>query len=116
MNRYQPKPKDTTNISLTPEILMLAEQLAENAHEVWAKQRMQEGWIYGPKRNDEKKEHPCFIPYSQLPESEKEYDRKTSMETLKQIIAEGYQIVGVNQNIGLNGSIYKKKSQSSGLL
>lgn len=105
MNPYQPKPKDTTNIYLPPEILTLAEQLAENAHEVWMKQRMQEGWIYGPKRNDEKKEHPCLVPYSQLPESEKEYDRKTSMETLKQIIAEGYQIVGVNKNNCSNGSI-----------
>lgn len=53
---------------------------------------MNDGWVFGSKRNDEKKEHPCLIEYDQLPESEKEYDRKAAMETLKAIIALGYRI------------------------
>jgi ryanodine receptor 2 len=93
MNRYQPDPKDTSDITLPKEIVALAEKLAENAHDVWAKQRMSEGWTYGPERDDGEKKHPCLIPYRDLPESEKEYDRKASMETLKLILSEGYRIV-----------------------
>ena len=71
---------------------LLAEKLAENAHDVWARQRMEQGWTYGPERDDLRKKHPCLIPYQQLPESEKVYDRKVSMETLKLILSEGYDI------------------------
>lgn len=97
MNRYEPNPKDTSNITLPPSILALAEKLAENAHDVWARQRMEQGWTYGPERDDQQKKHPCLIPYQELPESEKEYDRRTSMETLKLIRSEGYEIVGIKQ-------------------
>jgi len=67
--------------------------LAENAHDVWAKQRLADGWRYGPTRSDNKKEHPCLIPYGELPESEKEYDRTMAAATLKAVIALGYRIV-----------------------
>ena len=87
---YIPKPIDTAGITLTDDILELTELLAENSHDTWAVQRLKEGWRYGPKRDDAKKEHPCLVPYAELPESEKEYDRKSAMETLKAIIALGY--------------------------
>jgi hypothetical protein len=90
---YQPKPLDTSRVQVAPEITELTELLAKNAHENWAVQRMGEGWRYGPRRDDRKKEHPCLVPYEQLPESEKEYDRKTSIETIKTILALGYRIV-----------------------
>ena len=70
----------------------LTEKIAENTHENWAQARIREGWIYGPERSDEKKTHPCLIPYGQLPDSEKEYDRRTAMETLKLVVALGYKI------------------------
>lgn len=92
MNKYVPKPIDTSDIVLNEDLLGLCEKLAENTHEVWARGRMDEGWKYGEARNDEKKETPCLVPYSKLPESEKEYDRKTSMETIKLIIKLGYNI------------------------
>lgn len=77
-----------------PESLQeLLEVLAENAHEHWAAQRLADGWIYGPTRNDARKEHPCLMPYDQLPESEKEYDRLTATESLKAIVAKGYKII-----------------------
>lgn len=90
---YIPKPIDTSGVSLTPEIEELTELLAANAHDHWAKQRMSEGWRFGPNRDDTKKEHPCLIPYEELPDSEKEYDRKSAMETIKSIQALGYRIV-----------------------
>lgn len=87
---YVPQPIDARNVELAPEILELAERLAENAHDVWALGRVREGWRYGPTRNDERKEHPDLVPYSELSESEKEYDRKTALETLKAIVALGF--------------------------
>lgn len=89
---YQPKPIDTSNIKLSDELIKLREKLAENAHENWAKQRIQEGWTYGHQRDDKTKKHPDLLPYEQLPESEKEYDRNMAMETLKSIIILGYKI------------------------
>lgn len=93
MSRYQPQPIDTSAINLSPDILQLTEQLAENTHNHWAQQRLQEGWQYGLERDDTDKTHPCLIPYAQLPESEKAYDRNTAMETLKAMLALGYKIV-----------------------
>jgi hypothetical protein len=90
--RYDPNPIDTSKIALPAGVISLTERLAENAHDVWALQRISEGWQYGTERNDKDKRHPCLIPYSELPESEKEYDRKTAMDTLKAILAMGYKI------------------------
>jgi ryanodine receptor 2 len=70
----------------------LVEKLAESAHDVWALQRKSEGWTFGPKRDDAKKEHPCLVPYAKLPEAEKAYDRNAAMQTLKAIIALGFRI------------------------
>ena len=91
--KYIPKPVDTSKIELSSDLLELTELMANNTHEVWAQQRMAEGWTYGEKRNDERKEHPCLIPYGDLPENEKEYDRNTAMETIRFLISQGYKII-----------------------
>ena len=93
MNNYKPNPIDTSDVILSEDIMELCEKLSANTHEVWSKTRMDDGWTYGPCRNDEKKQHPCLIPYGELPESEKEYDRNTSLQTLKLIVKLGYKIV-----------------------
>ena len=90
---YKQTPEDTSNITLSDDILELAEKLAKNTHDVWASSRINEGWKYGEKRDDNLKTTPCLIPYSDLPDIEKEYDRNTSIETLKLIIKYGYKIV-----------------------
>lgn len=87
---YDPKPIDTTEIELSEELLALTEQIAENTHDVWAKGRMEEGWVYGEVKDSEKKTTPLLIPYADLPESEKMYDRNTVLETLKLIVKLGY--------------------------
>lgn len=89
---YVPGPTDTAGVTLTEELRTLTELLAKNAHENWARQRMAEGWRYGPERHDARKEHPDLVPYEMLTEAEKTYDRITAMETLKTIIALGYRI------------------------
>jgi ryanodine receptor 2 len=90
---YQPNPLDTSTIQLSAEILELTELLAKNTHENWARQRMAEGWRYGPQRDDSLKLHPCLVDYALLPEAEKEYDRISALETLKTITALGYRLV-----------------------
>lgn len=89
---YKPAPRDTSSVRLPQEIVELTELLARNAHENWARQRMADGWRYGPRRDDARKEHPSLVPYEGLPDAEKEYDRKTAMETLKTILSLGYRI------------------------
>ena len=89
---YSPKPIDTTDITLPEEMMALAEQLAKNVHDVWALTRMNQGWTYGEQRDDMQKIHPDLIPYEELPDGEKEYDRNTSQETLKTILKLGFKI------------------------
>ena len=92
MNSYNPQPLDTTDVTVQGDVMALIEQLAENTHDVWARKRLGEGWVHGAKRDDTKKHHPCLVPYADLPESEKEYDRATALETIKAILKLGYQV------------------------
>lgn len=94
--KYEPNPIDTTNISLPADLMALCELLAENTHDVWAQTRIAQGWTYGKERNDHLKQTPCLVPYSDLPEAEKAYDRNTALETLKLIVRLGYQITKEN--------------------
>ena len=89
---YQPKPVDTQHVQLPEELLELTEKIAENVHEVWAASRVAEGWTYGPVRDDARKQTPCLVPYADLTEEEKAYDRNTAMQTLKLIVSLGYDI------------------------
>jgi hypothetical protein len=89
---YTPKPIPTQGVKLSPDILELTELLARNAHEIWAQQRLRDGWKFGPRRDDLAKQHPCLVPYEDLPESEKAYDRNAAMETIKAILSLGYSI------------------------
>ena len=91
-NRYIPQPIDTSAINLPQELIDLGEQIAKNVHDVWAAGRMKEGWTYGPERNDAEKKHPCLVPYEELPEEEKAYDRNTAQETLRLIMKLGFNI------------------------
>lgn len=89
---YKPNPIDTSNVALPSDLLELTEKIAQNVHEVWAEGRLKEGWTYGEVRDDAKKETPCLVPYNELPEIEKDYDRNTALETIKLIIKLGYDI------------------------
>lgn len=89
---YTPNPADTSGITLPVELLELTELIAANVHDVWAKGRISEGWRYGEVKDTAKKTTPLLVPYNELPETEKQYDRSTALETLKLIISMGYRI------------------------
>ena len=92
-NNYTPQPIDTKDVVLPEELSELAEMIAKNVHEVWSEGRMKQGWTYGEKRDDARKQHPCLVPYEELTETDKEYVRNTSQETLKLIMKRGFKIV-----------------------
>ncbi len=93
---YKPNPIDTSGIVLDDDVKRVAEFLARNTHAVWAQERIAEGWHYGPERDDVHKKHPGLVPYDELPESEKDYDRRTATQVMKTLMAMGYTITRAN--------------------
>ena len=94
---YEPSPIGLDDVELSDDLAELQEAIAENAHEVWAKNRRDQGWSYGPERNDQKKETPDMIPYCNLPESEKLYDREMAINTIKLVKKLGWEIIKKNK-------------------
>lgn len=89
---YTPHPIDTSDIQLSEEMKQLVELIAHNVHDTWAQSRLKEGWTWGPALDGDRKHHPCLVEYDELPETEKEYDRNTSIATLKTILKLGWTI------------------------
>ena len=89
---YVPNPLDTSRVHLNEQLSELVERLARNNHEVWAHQRIADGWQYGPARDDQRKQHPSLIPYEELSDEEKAYDVVMSTELVKAILALGFQV------------------------
>ena len=91
-SNYEPHPLILDDVTIDSELMELREAIAENAHEVWAKTRKDQGWSYGPERDDAKKLHPDMIPYNLLPESEKKYDREMAINTIKLVKKLGWEL------------------------
>ncbi len=89
---YEPNPIDTKDVVLSEDIMELAEIISKQVHEIWSKGRIEDGWTYGPERNDALKQTPCLVPYDELSENEKDVDRRTAFETLKLMVKLGYSI------------------------
>lgn len=94
---YEPHPINLSDVEISDDLIELREAMAENAHEVWAYNRKQEGWIYGPKRDDQKKLHPDLVAYNKLPDSEKLYDREMAMNTIKLLKKLGWELTKVKK-------------------
>lgn len=93
---YEPQPVDVSGVSLDEELTDLTEMIAENAHDIWALKRFKEGYTFGPVRDDVTKQNPDLVPYSMLPEGEKEYDRAMAINTIKLVKRLGYRLVNIN--------------------
>ena len=91
-NDYEPKPIPTQHIVLSDDILELVELLAENAHDIWAAGRLRDGWTLGPERDDARRHHPCLVPYAQLSERDRDYDRTMVTGSIRALLALGYTI------------------------
>ena len=89
---YKPAPEDLSEVRLPESLVELTEVIAENTHEAWAQRRMAEGWTYGPVRDEKTMKHPCLLPYAELSELEREYDRTTAMNAIKLIVKMGFTV------------------------
>jgi hypothetical protein len=90
---YEPHPIDTSSTRVPHDLVPLIERLAENTHDIWATRRIAEGWSYGPRRDDDQKQHPCLVPYPDLPTGEADYDRAMVTGLIEAMLALGYRIV-----------------------
>lgn len=90
--KYSPKRIDTSDIELSEELLALTEALAKNTHETWSEGRIRDGWKYGIERDDATRTTPCLVPYEELTEEEKEFDRATALEAIRFIIKMGFTV------------------------
>uniref|UniRef100_A0A8D0APV1 Ryanodine receptor 2 n=1 Tax=Sander lucioperca TaxID=283035 RepID=A0A8D0APV1_SANLU len=86
---FTPTPVDTSQIVLPPHLERIREKLAENIHELWVMNKIELGWTYGAVRDDNKRQHPCLVEFSKLPEQERSYNLQMSLETLKTLLALG---------------------------
>ncbi|XP_052001465.1 LOW QUALITY PROTEIN: ryanodine receptor 3 [Xyrauchen texanus] len=95
---FIPKPVDTSQIVMPPHLEKVRDRLAENIHELWGVNKIELGWSYGKIREDNKRQHPCLVDFSKLPETEKNYNLQMSTETLKTVLALGCHVVQVKLN------------------
>uniref|UniRef100_A0A8L0DVD0 Ryanodine receptor 3 n=1 Tax=Oncorhynchus mykiss TaxID=8022 RepID=A0A8L0DVD0_ONCMY len=95
---FIPTPVETSQIVMLPYLEKVRDRLAENIHELWAMNKIELGWSYGKIRDDNKRQHPCLVDFSRLPETEKNYNLQMSTETLKTLLALGCHVVQVNAN------------------
>lgn len=87
------KMNDNNHAALPDELAPLAEKMARQVHITWMQGRLDEGWTYGAVRDDRLKTHPCLTDYDDLPESEREYDRRTAAATIRFILDHGFDII-----------------------
>ncbi|MBN2557630.1 MAG: Ryanodine receptor Ryr [Clostridia bacterium] len=102
--KYHPEPIDTSGITLPEELSEILEVLSENMHEIWAKARIEDGWSHGPRRSDKQLHSQLLVPYEDLPESEKKYDRAIVENLLKTLFKLGFDIVGKDPGKNSHGA------------
>src|SRR5262249_9269917 len=112
---YTPTPIDNSQVHLSPKLTQLIERLAANNHDLWARQRLAEGWQYGSSRDQAAKRTPFLVPYDELPESEKHYDRQNAIETLRTIVNLGWVIEDPRQSGQADSELeeYRRKARQA---
>uniref|UniRef100_A0AAZ3PN06 Ryanodine receptor 3 n=1 Tax=Oncorhynchus tshawytscha TaxID=74940 RepID=A0AAZ3PN06_ONCTS len=96
---FIPTPVDTSQvIVLPPHLDNVRDRLAENIHELWGMNKIELGWSYGKVRDDNKRQHPCLVDFTKLPETESNYNLQMSSETLKTLLALGCHVTQTNIN------------------
>ncbi|BES99791.1 ryanodine receptor [Nesidiocoris tenuis] len=91
-NGYKPAPLDLSAISLSPKMEELVDQLAENTHNLWAKERIQQGWTYGLNEDPDYCRSPHLVPYSKVDDLIKKANRDTASETVRTLLVYGYNL------------------------
>ncbi|XP_019717005.1 ryanodine receptor 1b isoform X5 [Hippocampus comes] len=91
-NGYKPAPLDLSHVKLTPNQNQLVEKLAENGHNVWARDRVRQGWTYSIVQDILNKRNPRLVPYNLLDERTKKTNRDSVNNAVRTLIGYGYNI------------------------
>ncbi|XP_029705792.1 ryanodine receptor 3 isoform X9 [Takifugu rubripes] len=91
-NGYKPAPLDLSDVKLTGGQEVLVDKLAENAHNVWAKDRIKQGWTYGIQQDVKSRRNPRLVPYALLDERTKKSNRDSLREAIRTLVGYGYDI------------------------
>ncbi|XP_075893569.1 ryanodine receptor 3 isoform X4 [Nelusetta ayraudi] len=91
-NGYKPAPLDLSDVKLTAGQEVLVDKLAENAHNVWAKDRIKQGWTYGIQQDLKNRRNPRLVPYALLDERTKKSNRDSLREAIRTMVGYGYDI------------------------
>ncbi|XP_064920308.1 ryanodine receptor 3 isoform X2 [Columba livia] len=98
-NGYKPAPLDLSEVKLLPSQEFLVDKLAENAHNVWAKDRIKQGWTYGIQQDLKNKRNPRLVPYALLDERTKKSNRDSLREAVRTFAGYGYSVEPPDQEI-----------------
>ncbi|KAE8585795.1 hypothetical protein XENTR_v10021457 [Xenopus tropicalis] len=104
-NGYKPAPLDLSHVKLTPAQNTLVDKLAENGHNVWARDRVLQGWTYSIIQDIKNKRNPRLVPYSLLDEKTKKTNRDSLCEAVRTLIGYGYNIEPPDQESTAQGII-----------
>ncbi|KAI4894480.1 hypothetical protein NFI96_026241 [Prochilodus magdalenae] len=102
-NGYKPAPLDLNHVKLTPNQNTLVERLAENGHNVWARDRVRQGWTYSIVQDIVNKRNPRLVPYNLLDEKTKKTNRDTVCAAVRTLIGYGYNIEPPDQESSGHG-------------
>ncbi|KAA3679890.1 ryanodine receptor 2 [Paragonimus westermani] len=91
-NGYKPQPLDLSQIVLSKRLESLVNQLAENTHNMWARDRISLGWTYGFREDHAQKRSPHLVPFNEVDPIIKHSNRETAIETVKTLLAYGYSL------------------------
>ncbi|KAM7397959.1 hypothetical protein PAMA_006028 [Pampus argenteus] len=100
---YKPAPLDLNHVKLTPNQNTLVERLAENGHNVWARDRVRQGWTYSIVQDIMNKRNPRLVPYNLLDEKTKKTNRDTVCAAVRTLIGYGYNIEPPDQESSGHG-------------
>ncbi|XP_074541840.1 ryanodine receptor 3 isoform X7 [Halichoeres trimaculatus] len=98
-NGYKPAPLDLSDVKLNAGQEVLVDKLAENAHNVWAKDRIKQGWTYGIQQDLKSRRNPRLVPYALLDERTKKSNRDSLREAIRTMVGYGYDIDPPDQEV-----------------
>ncbi|XP_074531886.1 ryanodine receptor 2 [Halichoeres trimaculatus] len=94
---YKPAPLDLSQVFLNPAHEELVKLMAENDHNVWARERIKQGWTYGAQQDVKAKRSPYLVPYSLLDERSRKGGMESVREAVCTLLAYGYSLETLNQ-------------------
>ncbi|KAF7261042.1 hypothetical protein EG68_01789 [Paragonimus skrjabini miyazakii] len=89
---FVPRTVRTSHIQLPNNVEIVRDRLAENLHDMWSMRKIDQGWRYGERRDDQQKLHPCLTTFNKLPNQDRQYNVTLAYETLRTIVGLGYNI------------------------